>query len=190
MKVIRHFQWVGHLHRWAQNYLKIQKGAILICGGVGHFFDCSVDLSDTKQGQTDLMSNSTSKAAIRWRWYTVDLLFCDLSDHSNCVFSRGLKNTQSRNLQRKRDRQICRCDLSAHCLLCFSGHNLIPSLVCKSAPSSGKGSGSSKFNLPALSFILSDQILSYFSNQLLKPHVACCSGHIKNTVVNSCPGIV
>lgn len=37
---------------------ELKEGTILICGGVGHFFDRSVDLSDTKQGQTGLMSNS------------------------------------------------------------------------------------------------------------------------------------
>lgn len=58
------------------------------------------------------------------------------------------------------------------------GHNSILSLVCKTALSSGGGSGSSKFNLPALSITLSDQSLPYFSNQLLKPHVARCCGHI------------
>lgn len=111
----------------------------------------AIDLSDTRQGQAEVM-----RAAIGRRWHTMGLIFCDSSDHSNSVVSGGRKNTQSWNLQRQRDPKIC--DLSAHCLLCFSGPNSIPSPVCKSAPSSGRISGSSKFNLPALSFILSDQI--------------------------------
>lgn len=65
------------------------------------------------------------------------------------------------------------------------GYNSILSLVCKTALSSGGGSGSSKFNPPAHSITLSDRTSPYFPDQLSKPHVACCSGHIRNTIVNS-----
>lgn len=99
----------------------------------------------------------------------------------------GFPPWSEENLQRKHDPQICQCNLSAYCLLCFCFLAITQfPLVCKTALSSVGGSGSSKFNLPALS----DQTMPYFSDQLSKPHVARCSGHIENTVVNSCPGVV
>lgn len=59
-----------------------------------------------------------------------------------------------------------------------------PSLVCKTALSSGGGIWQQQIQSPGS---LSDQTSPYFSDQLLKPRVACCSGHIKNTVENFCP---
>lgn len=130
-------------------------------------------------------TNMSNEHQYGWR-RTVDLLiFLIFFTEFGPPPPRGLKKTLSWNLKRKRDPQMWFiCSLPA--LFSAFGCNSIPSLVCKTALSTGGGSGRSKFNLP----VRSDQTVPYFSDQLLKPHVALCCGRIQNAVANSRPAVV
>lgn len=149
------FGGVGHLHWRAHNYPKELKKVNIICEGVGHLIKFSVDQSHNKQRHRLNEQHFTWEAQGRWfkwfRWFSHISFF-----HLNSLWLSpvGLKNTQIWNLRRKKYAPICQCDLSAHCRLCCLAITQFPLFFCKTAISSGGGSGLSKFNLPAHNSLL------------------------------------
>lgn len=166
MKVIKCLSWWwsegSYLHETGTWLLQES----LISGGVGHILDCFVLLSDTWEGQTDLMCRSKG--------------CCER------VNSGSFHLIILAEFELKRAAEAWSQDSPVHfisllyALFLFSAHNSIPSLVCKTALSSGGGIWQQQIQSRSAQW--PDRAL------LLQPVIkaSCCL--LENTVVNLCLG--
>lgn len=166
MKVIKCLSWWGgeggYLHE-TSTWLPKES---LISGGVGHILNCFVLLSDTRQGQTDLASRSKG--------------CCERvnsgSFHLIILAEFGPKRAaEAWSL----DSRVHFISL-LHALFLFSAHNSIPSLLCKTALSSGGGIWQQQ--IQSRSAQRPDRVL------LLRPVIKASCRLLENTVVNLCLG--